>query len=55
MKWLNFIEKDREISQKLYGVIGIPANYLISSDGKILAKNLRGHDLDKKLQELFGK
>lgn len=39
----------------LYAVSSIPQNYLIGPDGKIIAKNLRGEDLDAKLQELFGK
>ncbi|MBS1665209.1 MAG: AhpC/TSA family protein [Bacteroidetes bacterium] len=37
----------------LYGVQGIPMNYLVGKDGKIVAKGLRGEDLDKKLAELF--
>ncbi|HMG07941.1 MAG TPA: TlpA disulfide reductase family protein, partial [Mucilaginibacter sp.] len=39
----------------LYQVSSIPQNYLIDPNGKIIAKNLRGEDLDAKLQELFGK
>ncbi|MDN5285083.1 MAG: hypothetical protein JWR38_1357 [Mucilaginibacter sp.] len=39
----------------LYQVSSIPQNYLIDPTGKIIAKNLRGEDLDAKLQELFGK
>jgi peroxiredoxin len=38
---------------KLYGVRAIPANVLIDPDGKIIARNLRGVDLDKKLEEIF--
>lgn len=37
----------------LYGIEAIPANFLIDPNGKIIAKNLRGPDLDKKLGELF--
>jgi peroxiredoxin len=37
---------DSEVAQ-LYGVRAIPANYLIDKDGIIVAKNLRGEDLDK--------
>jgi peroxiredoxin len=36
-----------------YGVQAIPQNYLIDPAGKIVAKNLRGEDLDKKLAELI--
>lgn len=38
---------------KLYGIISIPQNILIGPDGKILAKNLRGSALEKKLNLLF--
>lgn len=36
---------------KLYGVMSIPANFLIDKEGKIIASNLRGEDLLKKLEE----
>ncbi|TFF34197.1 TlpA disulfide reductase family protein [Mucilaginibacter psychrotolerans] len=39
----------------LYGVRAIPQNFLIDPSGKIIAKNLRGDDLNDKLAELFGK
>jgi peroxiredoxin len=39
----------------LYFVQAIPANFLLDPNGKIIAKNLRGSDLDDKLAELFGK
>jgi len=38
----------------LYKVTSIPANFLIGPDGKIIAKNLRGDDLENKLQEVLG-
>ncbi|TKC59144.1 AhpC/TSA family protein [Pedobacter hiemivivus] len=38
---------------KLYGVRGIPQNYLIDPTGKIVAKNLRGDELIKKLGSLM--
>lgn len=38
---------------KLYGIQSIPQNVLISPDGIIIAKNLRGQDLNDKLVELF--
>ncbi len=37
----------------LYNVNGIPANFLIDPKGKIIAKNLRGEALQKKLAEIF--
>jgi hypothetical protein len=36
-----------------YGVQSIPSNYLIDASGKIIAKNLRGEDLENKLSEIF--
>ncbi|MCC6372841.1 MAG: TlpA family protein disulfide reductase [Bacteroidia bacterium] len=38
---------------KLYGVTGIPQNFLIDKEGKIVAKDLRGPALDEKLAELL--
>ncbi|MDB5157304.1 MAG: redoxin protein [Mucilaginibacter sp.] len=38
---------------KLYDIRSIPQNFLIDPQGKIIAKNLRGDELDKKLAELF--
>ncbi|WPQ61482.1 AhpC/TSA family protein [Chitinophaga sancti] len=37
---------------KLYGITAIPSNFLIDPTGKIIAKNLRGEALEKKLEEL---
>lgn len=39
----------------LYKVQSIPANFLIDPSGKIIARDLRGGDLEQKLLELFGK
>ncbi|MBK7028302.1 MAG: redoxin domain-containing protein [Bacteroidales bacterium] len=38
---------------KLYGVMSIPANFLLDKEGKIVGSNLRGEDLEKKLQEVM--
>ena len=67
-KWLAAIHKDGLTWTQLselkfwdsrvpvqYAVRGIPQNFLLDPDGKIIAKNLRGNDLDDKLAELFGK
>lgn len=66
-KWLEAIEADKMswihasdlkawdcAPAKLYGVQSIPANVLIDKDGKIIAKNLRGEDLEAKLAEILG-
>lgn len=67
-KWLAAIHKDgltwNHVSDLkfwdskaagLYAVRGIPQNFLIDPNGKIIAKNLRGDDLEDKLAEIFGK
>lgn len=38
---------------KLYKVTGIPFTVLIDKNGLVVAKNLRGEELDRKLEELF--
>lgn len=45
----------RNMAAILYGVESIPQNFLVDPQGKIVAKNLRGDDLDNKLEELLGK
>ena len=37
----------------IYGINGIPDNFLINSEGVIVARNLRGDELRKKLDELL--
>jgi peroxiredoxin len=39
---------------KIYGINSIPSNVLLDMDQKIIAKNLRGEDLQNKLAELLG-
>lgn len=65
--WVNAIKKDGttwpQVSDLkyrdnavdlLYHVHAIPQNFLISPDGKVIAKNLFGKDLDNKLANLLG-
>ncbi len=65
-RWLGAIEKDQLVWQHVsdlkgwrnevalqYQVNSIPQTYLLDPNGKILAKNLRGAALEKKLEELF--
>lgn len=40
---------------KMYGIKGIPQNYLIDPNGKIIAKNLRGEALQEKLKSILSK
>lgn len=49
---LKFWDND---AAKLYGIQAIPQNLLLDPDGKIIAKDLFGDDLEKKLSEIFGK
>ncbi|MBL0742988.1 TlpA family protein disulfide reductase [Chryseolinea sp. Jin1] len=65
-KWKKAIEKDglpwahvsdlkgwNNEAAVQYGVRAIPANFLIDPQGKIIARNLRGEELAKKLEEIF--
>ena len=38
---------------EVYGINSIPATLLVGPDGKIVANNLRGDALEKKLEELL--
>lgn len=40
---------------KDYGIKGIPANYLVTPSGVIIAKDLRGEELIKKIEEILQK
>lgn len=64
--WLNAIHKDgltwTHVSDlkfwdnavaKEYGIRAIPQNLLLDPSGKIIAKNIRGEELNKKLAEIF--
>ena len=67
-KWVRAIEHDnliweghvsdlkhwRSEAAKLYKVGSIPATFLLDREGKVIAKNLRGPALDRKLEEIFG-
>ena len=65
--WVNAIEKDNltwthvsdlqfwnNAAAQLYRVQSIPQNFLVDPNGKIVAKDLRGPDLEKKLCEFIG-
>ncbi|MEA5404934.1 TlpA disulfide reductase family protein [Arcicella sp. DC2W] len=64
--WLKAIEKDgmtwkhvsdlqywNSAAAVAYGVQGIPATFLLDKEGKIIAKNLRGEELERKLEEIL--
>lgn len=64
-KWLNAVKSDRlpwtqiidsedkKSTADLYSIKSIPANYLINPDGIIIAKNLRGKQLQMLLAQLL--
>ena len=65
-KWLKAIQDDKlswihvsdlkfwqNAAARLYAVYNIPQSFLLDKDGKIIAKGLRGEQLEKKLKELF--
>lgn len=67
-KWAAAVKKDglvwKQVSDlkgwknevaRLYGIQAVPANFLIDPNGKIIAQNLRGDDLQNKLENLFKK
>ncbi len=67
-RWTDAIEQDHlnwtQVSDlkgwnseaaRLYNVVSIPSNFLLDPSGKIIAKNLRGQDLVRKLKEIFNK
>ena len=43
----------QSVPAAMYGVMGIPMNFLIDGDGIIVAKGLRGEYLENKLKELL--
>ncbi len=46
--------KGRENEASLiYGINGIPDNFLINKNGEIIGRNLRGEELNKKLEEIM--
>ena len=67
-KWLEAIQRDglewdNHVSDlngwtstggATYGITSIPATVLVDREGRVIARNLRGPDLAKKLQEIFG-
>ncbi len=52
LPWLQLTDQKREITM-YYGVVAIPSTLLIDTKGNILAVDLRGEALQKKLAELM--
>lgn len=55
MPWTQLIDPNAKPTgaAAIYGVKAIPSKFLIGPDGKIIARNLRGDDLEKKLDGLL--
>ncbi len=55
LPWPNVsdLQGDQNKAGLMYGVSGIPDNFLIDPEGKIVDRNLRGNDLREKLEEVF--
>jgi peroxiredoxin len=55
LSWENVsdLRGDQNRAALIYGISGIPDNFLIDPQGTIIARNLRGHALDEKLRELL--
>lgn len=49
------ILNSQSIGTDIYGIEGIPHIILFAPDGSILARGLRGEEIDKKLEEIFNK
>ncbi|WP_255469394.1 TlpA disulfide reductase family protein [Butyricimonas hominis] len=54
MTWPNIMDEQKGISAR-YLVRGIPHTVLLDENNRIVAKNLRGKTLEKKIAELLGK
>jgi thiol-disulfide isomerase/thioredoxin len=54
-KWIHVsdVKYWNSVVVPLYGIESIPTNYLLDKDGLIIARNLRGEELQRKLAELF--
>jgi thiol-disulfide isomerase/thioredoxin len=54
LKWINVGDLEGSTQARLsYNIQNIPFNYLLDKEGKIVAKNLTGTDLDKALAQIL--
>jgi peroxiredoxin len=51
--WLHMFDEKGEVAKK-YSITAIPRNFLLDPKGTIIAVNLRGDAVEKKLKELLG-
>lgn len=54
MNWVQLSDAQGQAAN-LYKVVGIPCTFLVAPDGNIIAMNLRGNQLQDKLQEVLSK
>ncbi len=54
LPWVNLLNGESDVAT-IYQVQGIPTNFLISPEGKIVAKNLRGSNISMELEKLLKK
>jgi peroxiredoxin len=67
-KWMEAIAKDglpwthvsdlkgwKNAAAQMYNISAVPSNLLLDKNGNIVAKDLRAEELQKKLEEIFGK
>lgn len=52
LKWVNIRDTDHSIADK-YKVSAVPTMYIVDSEGRLVAENLRGEELAEKIKELF--
>jgi thiol-disulfide isomerase/thioredoxin len=65
-RWLDAIQKDKRIWIEVstiegfkthvaqeFGITALPTNFLINAQGKIIATNIHGNELEKTIQKLF--
>lgn len=52
LKWTNIRDTDHSIADK-YKVTAVPTMYVVDSEGRLVAENLRGEELAKKVDELM--
>ena len=57
VKWLHVSDLSEYNSDAIliYGIKGVPDNFLINDEGEIIGRNLRGDDLNLKLSEIINK
>jgi peroxiredoxin len=47
------MDKDKDAVARSYQVVAIPQNFIVGPDGRIVARDLHGADLEKKLSEIY--